>query len=139
MKRLISLIASTGILFGCATMPKVIDEKTVFRNMGIPERFENYLEKTELVDEKISHYDGGILYIRDYSDGKIFVRESRDISQIFENGIEAELYPSVIAFDLDGDFVIEEDEILVDEAADGINGNEIWLRDMNHEARYSKL
>lgn len=138
MKKLI-LIAAATISLGCASMPiQNSGQENIFRSLGIPAKFLNY-EKNELVNETVSSYDEGFVYLRDYSDGKINVRESRDVHQIFSDGIETELYPSMIVFDLNENFIFEKDEVLIDENADGINGNETWLRDLDSETRYSRL
>jgi hypothetical protein len=142
MKKLISLLVAEALaITGCATMPKNISSQKpeeMFRLLGIPEKFAGY-EKTSVYPNFYFSQEGKKFFLLDYSDGKILVRESREITQIFPDGFEAEENPKAYVFDLNGNFIFEEDEVLIDEKADGINGNEVWWRDINPENAKYKL
>lgn len=140
MKKLISAIGAfflAGSLSG-QEITKSISQEEVFSKLGIPVRFLNYKEGAE-VTEYLNPWEGGVFYLLDYNKNGVCVRESHDISDVLPEGIEVTEYPSMYAFDLNGDGEFQREEVLFDDAADGLNGNEIWFRDKLLEKKYSEI
>jgi hypothetical protein len=133
MKRLISLIYSALVFAGCATTPKIVSEpksqEEIFRNLGIPVRFVGY-EKSE-AKKQLLDIEGRLVGIKDFdlnSDGRKEVREFYKINAKDEMIGEylSTKPPFSYAFDLDKNGRFSEDEILMDDHEDGLNGDERW-------------
>ena len=158
MKKLLSLLAS-GLL-AISPLASQETQKNIFVKLGIPEKFMGY-EKMKVANNNFVAYGSGVFHFQDYTDWKILVREIRKVNPVIENGINEEYsktivsqdeeipeergrivedkYPSIIIFDFNENFIYEENETLIDEKADGINGNEIWLMDLKLESAQKKI
>ncbi len=99
----------------------------------------HYREKAKNTITLVMNYGGmpmlNTLYEVD-GDGMYDVSELRMIRGVDENGIiKTEIEPLIYGFDLNKDGVFDEGETLVDEAMDGINGNEVLLNDYGVEKK----
>jgi hypothetical protein len=124
MKKLIYLIAATGILFGCATIPKENFEyqKKVFSQLGISEKFLGYQNK--LLRRQLI-YDGGVLYeLKDYDTNGDRKKDVRETYNLFGK------HPSIpfsYMFDSNFDGEFSDDEIWMEDSEDGVTWNEDGL------------
>jgi hypothetical protein len=111
----------------------------------------------DVVNNNFTTYDGKAFHFEDYTNWKILVREIRKVNYLVREeftdddfqkfnvreeiveGIVEDKYPSIFIFDFNENFIYEKDEVLIDEKADGINGNEIWLKDFELRMNYPKI
>jgi len=96
------------------------------RATELPERFRNYTERATLTDTRPLQTPMGFFCVHRYDlDGD----ELADVMEMYPaiQGMgHLTEFPVSYWFDLNGDKKITTDEVLVDEAGDGINGNEYW-------------
>jgi hypothetical protein len=147
MKKLISLIAAVGILFGCTSMPKNIssqkpedhklytNQEKIFSNLEIPIEFADYTKKVIAFSEEIQPYDERPIHVVGYNlDGDkisdvIEVRRFIDLANF-----EPEKNPFMVIF-MKRNAEHEETYIIFDEYKDGWNGNEV----LGNKSRYAKI
>lgn len=118
MKKLLTTLVAGIILLGT-------NQTAIANHIKIPEKFQNYQLKSKLILEgtdKTKSYK-----ITDYDlegDKNIEVRELRKI--IGKNGKQYIVfpYPIIYGFDINNNGKIEYEEMILDEAMDGWNGNE---------------
>lgn len=130
MKKLILTLASIAMI-GCATIPKenLTSQIEPFRKLGIPMRFEDY--KVKRFTKNLVETNEGLIGIKDYffsKDKNPFVRE---VYKIYGQDKSTGEYlstdiPFGYAFDLNKNKKFDDDEILMDDKKDGLNGNERW-------------
>lgn len=133
--KLNSLLLTGALVFSCATTPKLAEvaPDNVFRMLGIPERFVGYKE-TIKINETYALLDNGEAFLlSDYSNGKMLVREIRKIGEMFSLVSGEEKNPGAFYFDLNNDNFFDDNELLIDAKRDGLNGNEVWWREINPE------
>jgi hypothetical protein len=151
MKKLTSLIAS-----GLIAISPLISQENIFKKLEIPEKFVGY-EKMGVANNNFTTYYGNAFHFEDYTNWKILVREIRKVNYLVREefteddfqkfnvreeiveGIIEDKYPSIFIFDFNENFIYEKDEVLIDEKADGLNGNEIWLKDFEVESKQKKI
>jgi len=141
MKKLISLLnvgkkailplVGALVFAGCATMPKetLTSQIEPFRKLGIPARFENY--QTKRYEKRLVETSGNLIGVKDYFFGKDKNPSVREVYKIYGQDSNTGEYlstdiPFGYAFDLDGNKKFDEDETLMDDRKDGLNGNERW-------------
>jgi hypothetical protein len=150
MKRLISLITS-----GLIVISPLISQENIFKKLEIPEKFIGY-EKMGIATNDFATYGGETFHLQDYTDWKVVVREVRrvnylvreeftdedfqklNVSEEVIEGVTEDKYPCIFIFDFNENFIYEKDEVLIDEKADGLNGNEVWLKDLDNK-QYDKV
>jgi len=110
----------------------ILSAQEIPKNLGIPERFDDYQTKGYMHEPKNIHTDDGLfLYVQAYSldeTKKVDVEEVYEILWSNESGsiVKTEPNPVYYNFDLDSSGEIENNEILIDPRRDGLNGNEEW-------------
>ncbi len=97
----------------------------------LPDRFKNYQERATARTTQGMQTPQGIVCVHQYdltnpSDRLADVMEIYPAVQVPGGLAHLTEYPMSYWFDFNGDNEMGEDEILVDESADGINGNESW-------------
>jgi len=127
IKKISSLILLT---LGILTMP--ISAQEFPKNLGIPKRFENYQTKAHMLASHNIYINEYFLHVQPYSlgeHGKPDVEEVYEILGSNENGniMNISEHPLFYNFDLNNNGRFEDEEILMDEEGDGLNGNEEWL------------
>jgi hypothetical protein len=135
MKKLTALL-SCGILafVGCNVSEKIkINSSEIKKNndLGIPVRFEDYKTKGKIISEGMVDFGGQLVYLINYdlnNDRKEDVGELYVVKNPF---IDERINPSMYAFDLNENNLVEDGEILIDINADGLNGNEEWNTKVN--------
>lgn len=125
MKKLVTLLIAgvLGVSAFAQELPK---------NLGIPEKYENYREATQLPH---FNYQVGpmLMHIHNYDldgDGLEDVSELYPVGGFDENG-QALIteHPLFYAFELYDKENFSANEVLRDEIMDGLNGNEEWLEE----------
>ena len=104
------------------------------KNLGIPKKYENYREgiKAPCVDFYLGEH---LVHNHRYdidNDRVVDVSELYPVMGFNELGqtLITE-HPIFYGFDINNNQNFEPDEILYDEAMDGLNGNEVWLSEYN--------
>ena len=117
MKGKIGKLIGAGLLAasiaGCASLPDKEPQNEY-------EQFRNYREKGTVIEEGIVQLWGQVYYGKNYDvDGD----GDRDVGELY-------LYrniPCIYSFDLNDNNQFEMEEMYIDEAQDGFNGNEVRL------------
>ena len=132
MKRLIALLVAEALaITGCATIPKetLTSQIEPFRKLGIPAKFETY--RTTRFTKRLVETSGNLIGVKDYFFGKDKNPSVREVYRIYgQDSLTGEYLSTDIpfgyAFDLNGNKKFDDDEILIDDFKDGLNGNERW-------------
>jgi hypothetical protein len=132
MRKLILTLASIAMM-GCATIPNansnLESSNEAFRKLGIPARFENYRAKR--FEKRLVETNGNLIGVKDYFLSKSKKPYVREVYKIYGQDSSTGEYlstdiPFGYAFDLNGNKKFGDDEILMDDRKDGLNGNERW-------------
>lgn len=130
MKKLILTLASI-VMMGCSTIPKenLTSQIEPFKKLGIPTRFENY--KAKRFTKNLVETNEGLIGVKDYFSGKDRNPLVREVYRIYgQDKLTGEYLSTDIpfgyAFDLNKNKKFDDDEILIDDYKDGLNGNERW-------------
>jgi len=102
------------------------------KNLGIPKRFENYQTKGYMLASHNIYINEYFLHVQPYSLGEYGKPDVEEVYEILgsnKNGniMNISEHPLFYNFDLNNNGKFEDEEILMDEKGDGLNGNEEWL------------
>ena len=107
-----------------------ISGQEIPKNLGIPKRFENYQTEGYMLPFQNIYLDGSSFIVQPYSlseFGEVAVEEVYQVLAFNRwGGVVITKHPLFYNFDLNGNGLFENEEVLIDKKRDGLNGNEEW-------------
>ena len=127
LRKLILGLTLAGTLLGTPLLAQELPIK-----FNIPKRFENYKKGFQI-------YHNNYYYAETSWNVITYDIDGDKIPEVQEMYLTGEKHPTMYCFDIDRSMYFEPEEILWDDAMDGLNGNEIWLGVKNKKEGIGKI